>query len=108
MEGSDLVNLLLGGGLVGTIAALYKGLESFRQGSWNRKDSAVADLERWRRQADDVREWESLQHQWWRDYAGRLVFIIVSKLGHEYLPPKEPYPQHPATEGEKGERGGKE
>lgn len=95
-DSSQWINVLFGAGAAGTIGALYKGIKEFREGSWRRKDSAVADLERWRRQADDAREWEALQHQWWRDYAGRLVFVITSVLGPEKLPKKPPYPKHPA------------
>jgi len=92
---SEWLNLILGGGFVATIGAVYKGLKEYREGSWRRKDSAVADLERWRKQSDDAREWEAVQHQWWRSWAGRLEYKITSTLGPEALPTKEPYPTHP-------------
>lgn len=95
MPTTDWITALVGAGAAGTVAALYRGIKDYREGSWRRSDSAVADLERWRQQSDDAREWEALQHLWWRDYAGRLVFIIITKLGAEELPVKEPYPEHP-------------
>lgn len=95
MESNDLLNAFLGGGLVAFIAALYKVVEGWREGTWRRQDHAYADLEKWRKDADDAREWEALQHQWWRQRAGRLEWVILVNLGPEKVPPAEPYPTRP-------------
>lgn len=86
---------LLGAGAAGTLAALYRAFKDWRESSWHRADSAVNDLERWRRNADESREWEALQHQWWRDRAGELEYLIIAHLGRDALPPLQPYPERP-------------
>jgi hypothetical protein len=94
----DLLNIVLGAGGVGFVYACAKVITAWREGTWRRKDSAVADLEKWRRDADDAREWEAVQHEWWRQWAGRLEYTVTSQLGHGALPPKDPYPQRPEGE----------
>jgi hypothetical protein len=94
-QASDILNIVLGAGGVGFLYACAKVFNSWREGTWRRNDTAVADLERWRATSDDAREWEALQHQWWRQWAGRLEYKITSTLGPEALPPKEPYPVKP-------------
>ncbi len=93
---SDFLNALLGAGGAAFLAAAYKGIKDYREGTWRRQDGAVADLEKWRRAADDAREWEAVQHQWWRGRAGTLEHVIRTSLGAEQLPPREePYPVRP-------------
>lgn len=92
---TDLLNIVLGAGGVGFLFAVAKVVTAWREGTWKRNDTAVADLERWRADANDEREWEALQHQWWRQWAGRLEYKIVSTLGHKALPEREPYPTKP-------------
>jgi hypothetical protein len=92
---ADIWNLLLGGGAVAFVTGLYKVWKDVREGTWRRQDTAIADLEKWRRDADDAREWEALQHQWWRNRAGRLEYIILTLLGPDKLPKSEPYPVRP-------------
>jgi hypothetical protein len=93
----DLLNIILGAGGIGFVYAMAKVFTAWREGTWRRNDSAVADLEKWRRDANDEREWEALQHQWWRGWAGRLEYRITSRLGPEALPEKEPYPTRPVS-----------
>lgn len=95
MTPSEILNLLLGAGGVAFVAACYKVVKDYREGTWRRQDTAVADLERWRAAADDAREWAELQHQWWRYRAGRLEYVIMVNLGPDYIPPPEPYPVRP-------------
>lgn len=97
MSPSEILNLLLGAGGVAFIAAVYKVVKDWREGTWRRQDDAVADLERWRSAADDAREWEAVQHQWWRAWAGRLEYVILTRLGSSELPRREPYPTKPNT-----------
>ena len=95
MQTTDILNLLLGAGGIAFLTAVYKGIKDYREGTWKRRDGMVADLDKWREAADDAREWEAMQHQWWRDFAGRCVYVITTKLGPDALPPKEPYPVRP-------------
>lgn len=89
---------LLGAGAAGTLMAVWQIITNWRESSWRRADSAVNDLERWRRDADDAREWEAAQHQWWMERAGELEYQILTRLGPDALPPKQPYPQRRSTE----------
>lgn len=73
-------------------AAIYRAFKDHRAGSWTRREQAIADLERWRKDSDDSREWEAVQHQWWRSWAGNLEHRILVKLGPEELPTRPPYP----------------
>lgn len=95
---SDLLNALLGAGGVGFIAAAYKGVKDYRKGTWQRQDGAIADLEKWRKSADDAREWEQLQGEYWHNWAGTLEHVVRTELGPEALPVKEPYPVRPPLE----------
>lgn len=104
MTPGEILNLLLGAGGMAFIASLYKVIKDFREGTWRRHDTAVADLERWRKSADNAREWAEVQHQWWRERAGRLEYVILTKLGASELPTKEPYPIHPKDPDDEQER----
>ena len=101
---SDLLNALLGAGGLGFVAAVYKGIKDYREGTWRRRDGAVADLEKWRksadaarRRADEDRDWEALQGQYWFARSGDLERVIRVHLGPEHLPTKEPFPVHATT-----------
>jgi hypothetical protein len=94
----DVLNIVLGAGGVGFVYACAKVFTAWREGTWRRNDSAVADLEKWRKTADDAREWEAAQHAWWRQWAGRLEYTVTSRLGFEALPPKDQYPRRPEEE----------
>lgn len=95
MKPSEILNLLLGAGFAGFLTAVYRVVKDWRQGTWRRQDTAIADLEKWRRDADDAREWAEAQHQWWRQRAGRLEYVIMVNLGPDYVVPPEPYPVRP-------------
>lgn len=75
------LNLILGGGLVATIGALFKGLQMLRNSATARTNKAVGDLERWRMEADErtraAREdadWYLDLADYWRDRAGTAEF----------------------------------
>ena len=74
--GSDVLQLLLGGGAVAFIGAAYKAIKDFREGSWRRRDDAVRDLERWRDENDDARRRAQDEADMWRRRAGMLEHII--------------------------------
>ena len=89
---NQILNLILGGGAVTTIGALVKGVQAIKAGSRTNVRDAIGDLEKWREDSDDVREWEAAQHQWWRDWAWKLSYALTTRNGPESLPLKEPYP----------------
>jgi hypothetical protein len=97
MEASEVLNIVLGAGGVAFLYAVGKVVKDYREGSWRRNDTAVADLEKWRRDADDAREWCESQHQWWRSWAGRLEWVILTRLGPNALPKRDEYPVKPDT-----------
>jgi hypothetical protein len=92
----EWLNVILGAGGVGIIGAGYKAVKDWRESTWQHGGSAMSDLERWRRNADESREWEAAQHQWWRDRAAELEYVLIARLGPEALPEKPPYPQRPS------------
>ena len=102
LASADLLNALLGAGGVGFVAAAYKWIKDYREGTWRRHDGAVADLEKWRksaddarRSADDARSWEAAQGHYWYNRASDLERIIRVNLGADHLPPEEPFPVQP-------------
>jgi len=88
----DFLNLLLGAGGAGFLAAAYKGIKDFREGSWRRQDGAVADLEKWRHTSDEAREWETTMGEYWRSRAGDFEHVIRTGMGPEFVPPAPPLP----------------
>ena len=89
---SDLLNALLGAGGVGFMAALYRGVKDYREGTWRHRDGAVADLEKWRKSSDEARQWEQIQGEYWHNWAADLEYIVRTKLGEGALPVKDPFP----------------
>ena len=96
---TDLLTGLLGAGGLGFVAALYKGVKDYREGTWKRRDGAVADLEKWRVSSDDARraavcdrDWEAAQGRHWFTRAGDLEHVIRVELGPERIPVEHPFP----------------
>jgi hypothetical protein len=92
METRDILLIVFSAGGAAFIAAGWKAIKEWQDGSWTRREKAISDLERWRRESDDTREWEAVQHQWWRGWAGRLEYVILQRLGESALPQRPPYP----------------
>lgn len=67
---TNALQLLLGAGGLAFMSALWKATREWREGSWKRRDSAVADLERWRDDNDRKRREAEEREDWWRAYAG--------------------------------------
>ena len=85
-----LVTLLLGGGGLATLQALFKGFGSLRGGARALEREAVNDLARARDAADDRAEWAEADRDFWRDTAGRWRYQLVS---HNIEPiPPDPVP----------------
>ena len=89
---SEFLNLALGGGGAVVIGAVFTGVKAIMAGSRTNVREAISDLEKWRHDSDDAREWEAIQHLWWRDWAGKLAYALTTRAGAEALPSKEPYP----------------
>lgn len=89
MNVSDILTLLLGGGAVATVAAIFKGVQALREGARSREKDLVGDLEDWRSKANRARELAEAQRDYWRDKAAEYRFILRDEYGHK-LPPENP------------------
>src|SRR5512143_1923084 len=98
MPDTQWLDVILTAGTAAVITASYQAIKNWRESSWKHSNSAVNDLEHWRRDADDAREWEAAQHLWWQERAAELEYIITSKCGPDLLPPKRPYPERPVRD----------
>jgi hypothetical protein len=85
-----LVTLLLGGGGLATLQALFKGFSSLRGGARALEREAVIDLARARDAADERAEWAEADRDFWHDTAGRWRYQLV-KNGIDPVPP-DPVP----------------
>lgn len=97
MDVGQLLTLLLGGGAVATITALFNGVKSIKEGSKSRERDTISDLieqrkEAWKDRDDafDSRDKAFDERDYWRNWAGQLDYIVRSK-GHE-VPPMPPRP----------------
>lgn len=86
---SDILTLLLGGGALATIAAVFKGVQALREGARSREKDLVGDLEDWRSKANRARELAEAQRDYWREKAADYRFILRDTYGHK-LPPENP------------------
>lgn len=82
---NSLLTLLLGGGMVATISALFNGVKSLREGSKSRERDTINELieqrkEAWkdRDEAFDARDKAFDERDYWRNRAGQLEFIVQS------------------------------
>lgn len=98
MDVGQLLTLLLGGGAVATITALFNGIKSLREGSRSRERDTISDLINRRKEAEeerdrayDARDRAFDERDWWRNWAGRLEYTLV--VNGVPLPPKEPFPK---------------
>jgi hypothetical protein len=93
MQTRDILLVVFSAGGIAFLTAVTHAIKEWRDGSWTRREKAISDLERWRRDSDDAREWEAIQHQWWRTWAGRLEYVILQQLGEKALPTRPAYPE---------------
>ena len=100
MDVGQLLTLLLGGGAVATITALFQGIRSLRDGARARDKDAVTDLIQRRKDAEeerdkafDARDKAFNQRDYWRNWAGVLEYTILGnipdKMPHKPIPPSE-------------------
>lgn len=87
MDVGQLLTLLLGGGAVATITALFQGIKSLRDGARARDKDAVADLIKRRKDAEeerddafDARDRAFDQRDYWRNWAGVLEYTVLGNI----------------------------
>lgn len=85
---TDFLQLLLGAGGVAFLTAVFKAFKEWREGSWRRRDAAVADLERWRDDNDNRRRTAEDERDGWRAYAGDLEHLL--RVNGIAVPPGKP------------------
>jgi hypothetical protein len=98
---SQLLTLLLGGGAVATITAMFNGIKSLREGSRGKEHDTIASLITDRKEAikdrdkaNDARDFAYDERDYWRNWAGRLEYVLIQ---HGIaLPEKAPLPQEKA------------
>ena len=99
----DVLPIILGAGGAGFIAAVVQALSSWRNGVEQREGRAVANLERWRVEADDradrrqaLLETQYEAVRYWRSWAGHLEYLLEA-AGQPV--PERPTPYPPAPQG---------
>jgi hypothetical protein len=95
----EAVKYLLGAGGLAFFAAVGGAIKWIYDGVSRREDKVETQTRRWQRETVDRATWEAKQHDYWRDYAARLEYVITSHpaLGPDKLPEKRPYPRRPRT-----------
>jgi hypothetical protein len=76
MNLGDFLTLVLGGGAVATVGAVFKGVQALRAGARSREKEAVDDLEKWRVQAVRRAERAEEDRDYYRDYASQCRFLL--------------------------------
>lgn len=96
----EAVKYLLGAGGLAFFGALGAAIKWIYDGVSRREDKVETQTKRWQRDTVNRATWEAKQHDWWRDYAGRLEYTITShpQLGPGVLPEKRPYPKRPRSQ----------
>lgn len=90
VETGDLLTLLLGGGAVATIGALFQGIRSIRDGARQREKDTVAELVNQRKEAWEERDRANDERDYWRNWAGTVEYY-ARQQGVE-LPGRPPMP----------------
>lgn len=97
----EWLSVVLGGGLVATIGAIFQGLKMLREGGAAKAAKLMSDLERARteeeartRAARDDSEWYLDLADYWRTRAGAAEF--AAERGGIDLPDPDPLPVRPA------------
>lgn len=98
----EWAQFFLGAGGLAFLAAIGGAIKWVYDGASRREDKVETQTRRWQRETVNRATWEAKQHDWWRDYAGRLEYTITSHpaLGPSALPEKRPYPKRPRSQDE--------
>jgi hypothetical protein len=85
MDSNTWVPLVVGGGGVAVITAVFQGLRSIQTGISAKARQSIEDLERWRDDADEARKRAEQARDaayarllQWQRYAGALEFALLS------------------------------
>lgn len=90
---TEILAIILGGGAAAMVTACVAAYRSIKDGSRVAEKDAVADLEKWRATSDDRREQAEIERDYWRLWAGQLVYKITSTWGPDELPQQPPMPE---------------
>lgn len=71
-----LISTVLGGGLAITVTALIRGWRTLRAGARAREREGIADLAKWREEADDARRECEKDRQYWHSVAARYGYQL--------------------------------
>jgi hypothetical protein len=85
MDAQTILPLLLGSGGAMFIGALFTGVRAIQSGANQKARESIADLAKWRDEADDRRRKAEAERDAaisrgyaWKNYAGGLEFVIVA------------------------------
>lgn len=90
LDVGQLLTLLLGGGMVATVSALFSGVKSLRDGARARERDTIADLINQRNEAWTDRDEALNERDYWRNWAGTLEYLALSQ--GVVVPTKPPMP----------------
>jgi hypothetical protein len=80
-------------GGAGALTVIIKGLDNWRSGASAKEARAIQNLERYREEALQERDFEHTLKEYWRDRAGNAEFKIRNEWGSEHLPEIAPIPK---------------
>lgn len=100
MTVGQILTLILGGGAVATITALFNGIKQLREGSRTKDRDTIGsliqrakDAELARDRAFDARDRAFDERDYWRNWAGSLEYAINSKGNPLPAKPEMPKPE---------------
>ena len=93
----EVWKLILGGTGAAFLTMLGAAVKYLREGAKAKEIDAKKQIKDWNESVVRRAKWEAAQHDWWRNWAGRLEYVITSKLGEAQLPKRRPYPAEPGT-----------
>ena len=91
MNTGDLLTLLLGGGAVATITALFQGIRSLQTGARARDKDTLNDLVLQRKEAWEDRDLAQDERDYWRNWAGQVEYY--ARVHGVELPARPPEPR---------------
>lgn len=96
---TQILTLVLGGGMVATVTAFFSGFKSLKEGARTREKSTIEDLIAQRTKAFNERDTEFEDKTWaysdrdrWKSRAGDLEFIIRKHGLGDSIPSMPPEP----------------
>ena len=81
MDAQTILTVLLGAGGTGALTALFAGMRALQRGVSGKTREGIADLARWRDEANEARERAERARDAWRAYAGTLEYQLLSTGG---------------------------